>query len=321
MRARTDPTADFDAAAATAEAAIPELERLGADEALVRVWRALAAVRLIQYDVGAFEAAAEQAVEQARRVGQTRGEAEALYWFCLALSLGSRPAREGILRSEELLAEASGPSSTAAILTAAATLHALVGDLERALDWVRRGRAQFRDLGFVVNAESHAQAEGLVLAHAHDFEGAEEVMRRSTEALEAMGETVVLTMHQGVRAVALARLGQLDESLELCRRMTEGAFIAYAQILWRQARALALSQRGEHDEALQLAREAVMFTGDPNGLHARTEMLDTLAEVAIAAGETEEAGRALEEGVELAERKGCVVCAERLGGRLAELRR
>jgi tetratricopeptide (TPR) repeat protein len=146
-------------------------------------------------------------------------------------------------------------------------------------------------------------------------------MRRSTEALEAMGETVVLTMQQGVRAVALAQLGRLDESLELCRRMTEGAFIAYAQVLWRQARALALSQMGKHEEALTLAREAVAFTGDPNGLHARSEMLETLGEVAVAAGETDEARRALEEGVSLAERKGCVVCVARLGGLLDDLGR
>jgi class 3 adenylate cyclase/tetratricopeptide (TPR) repeat protein len=319
LRARTDTSCDLETAATAVEAATRELERLGADSALVRAWRALAALRLMQYDLAAFEHAAEQSVEQARRFGQTRGEAEALYWFCLALGLGSRPVPEGIRRCEELLAEVSGPLSTASVLIAGSSLHALADDLERALDWVRRGRAGFADLGFVVLSEAHAQAEGMVLAHAGDFEGAEEVLRRSSDALDAIGETVSLAMQLGVRAVALARLGRIDESLELSRRVSETAPMGYSQVLWRQARSCALSRLGEHEEALRLAREAVLFSGDPNGLHGRTEMLENLAAVAAAAGETDEARRALEEGVSLAERKGCVVCVRRLGERLEAL--
>jgi class 3 adenylate cyclase/tetratricopeptide (TPR) repeat protein len=319
MRARTDPSCDLGAAADAAEAATRELDDLGAGPALVRVWRAVAALRLMQYDLRSFEEAAEQSVEQARRFGQTRGEAEALYWLCLALSVGPRPVPEGIRRCEELLEEVSGPLSTASVLIAGSSLHALAGDLERALDWVRRGRAGFADLGFVVMSEAHAQAEGMVLAHAGDFEAAEEVLRRSSEALDAIGETVSLAMQLGVRALALARLGRIEESLALSRRVSETAPMGYAQVLWRQARSYALSRTGEHEEALALAREAVRFSGDPNGLHGRTETLENLAAVAAAAGETDEARRALEEGVSLAERKGCVVCTQRLGARLESL--
>jgi tetratricopeptide (TPR) repeat protein len=84
-----------------------------------------------------------------------------------------------------------------------------------------------------------------------------------------------------------------------------------AQILWRQAEARVLVARGKLDEARELAEAAVELTADTVDLVLRADALIDLAMVLIWAGRRNEAGPPVREALELYERKGASVAAER----------
>jgi class 3 adenylate cyclase/tetratricopeptide (TPR) repeat protein len=100
IRAQSEPGYDPTGPVQAAEAAIPELEQLGADAALAGVWRMLVITRLIEHNPAALEHAAERALETARRLGDARGEAEALFWLSLAIAIGGTTVEAGVRRYE-----------------------------------------------------------------------------------------------------------------------------------------------------------------------------------------------------------------------------
>ena len=307
---------DLDAAAASVQKLIPELEERGADAALAAAWRVLIMVSMYRADSRAAEDAANRAFEYARRAGHVRGEGEALFFSVLCLLMSPTPVAEGLRRCDEALAAGAGPMAEAAARIIAATLLSLQGEIEEARRLVALGQAGFRELGFVFNAEAMAQCDAQIELHAGDPAAADEVLVRSTEFLVAAGDTGNLPMQQALRSVILARLGRAGEALELSRQ-GEAAASLLGQAYWRCGRALALAAQGRHGEAIELARTgAGMMTGSGD-LHGRGEMLESLADVLLAAGDTEGARSALEQAHTLFTEKGCTVCAGRTRDRLA----
>ena len=169
---------------------------------------------------------------------------------------------------------------------------------------VRRGRDGFRELGFVLYAESSAHAEAVVELHMGDLDAAERVLREGSAVLEAVGETASLANQKGLLAWILARTGRADEALELAAQSSSIAAARVAHAYWRRGRSLALAQLGRHDEALAVAREAVGVIADTGDMHSHAEMLENLAEVASLGGAEEEAHGALEQAAALFEREG-----------------
>ena len=313
----SNPAVDLAGAAASVEAAIPELERLEADAALSVVWKVLFIIYMIWHDVARAEEAANNALEYARRAGQVRWEGEAQWFVALSLLVGPLPCREALRRCEALLGEAPGPLSSASVLTIVAALRALLGDTDEGRRLVRQAREGYRELGFVLYAENMGQVEAQIEAHAGDIEAAERVLEVSTAALEAIGEFATLGIHLGLRAWMLARLGRAEEALAVSEAAERIAISRSAQAHFRRGRSLALARLGRHAEALAIAREAVGVLGSTADLHGRAETHENLAEVAAAAGEQAEAAEALERAASLYEQKGCVVCSARVRDRLA----
>jgi tetratricopeptide (TPR) repeat protein len=277
----------------------------------------LVITRLIEHDPAALEHAAERALETARRLRHARGEAEALFWLSLAIVIGPATVEDALLRYERMLAEAPGPLGEAGILTFAGWGHAMLRDPDEGRLLVRRGRERFRELGFVLYAESSAHAEAAVELHMGDLDAAERVLREGSAVLEAVGETASLANQKGLLAWILARTGRADEALELAAQSSRIAAARVAHAYWRRGRSLALAHTGEHEEALAVAREAVGVIAATGDMHTHAEMLENLAEVAAMGGEHEEGLGALEQAAALFERKGCIVCAARTRERAA----
>jgi tetratricopeptide (TPR) repeat protein len=84
-------------------------------------------------------------------------------------------------------------------------------------------------------------------------------------------------------------------------------------------KAKILARRGRHVDAEALAREAVAIGERTDKTDWQATAYADLAEVLLLAHDDEEAGAALERALELYERKGNLVLADRTRSRLGEL--
>jgi class 3 adenylate cyclase len=318
-RAQSDPHFDVATAFEVISAAIPELERHGADRVLAQAWRLLGFFHLIGHQFGPLEEAATRSLQHARRAGGAGGQADALFWLTLGVALGPRPAASAVNRCEELLAEASGPHATAAVMHALAALRAMTGEIDEGRRLMRQVRETFRDLGLAVQAEGAAHTEAMVALHGGDLDGAEQTLRPAIEALAQGGETAFLSLLLGLLAGIRARRGDVDEALELAERCRAVAVLRMSQAYASVAKAHALAQRGESEEAAALAREALLPLVDADDSHTRGWMAHHAAEALALAGELDAARSTHAEAEALFSEKGCVVCTAQVRERVARL--
>ncbi len=90
-------------------------------------------------------------------------------------------------------------------------------------------------------------------------------------------------------------------------------------MLWRQVRGKVLARRGEHGEAERLAREAVALGEPTDYLDAKGDTFADLAEVLLLGGKGDQAVAALQQALEIYERKGNLVSTQRAQTRLTEI--
>jgi tetratricopeptide (TPR) repeat protein len=139
--------------------------------------------------------------------------------------------------------------------------------------------------------------------------------------LEELGERGWLSTASAELAQALYAIDRLDEAETWARRSRElGASDDLAtQALWRQVDAKVLARRGHAEEAERLAREAVAIADPTQQLLLRADSHADLATVFELVGKLADACAALERALDLYERKGNVVEAQRVRARLAEV--
>ena len=122
-------------------------------------------------------------------------------------------------------------------------------------------------------------------------------------------------------ADTLCAQARYDEAAELTKVMPTGVSDwIQPHVLWRSARAKALARLGRPDEAVVLAQEAVAIAEPTDGLNLRAGALLDQAEVFRAVDLNEDAARTVDAALQLYERKGNLVMAERTG-RLDDLAR
>jgi len=150
---------------------------------------------------------------------------------------------------------------------------------------------------------------------AGDPAAAEEQLRASCDALEAMGERGFLSTVAGFRAHALYALGDGDAAEEASRQSERFAASDdfFSQVLWRSARAKVYAQRGAFEAALALAHEAVALSdGTENeNLNMRGDMLSDLGEVLRLSGSPHEAAAAFADAARRYEAKENLVSLQR----------
>jgi class 3 adenylate cyclase/tetratricopeptide (TPR) repeat protein len=306
-----------------AEEAIGVFEESGDHGGLAKAWHLVALIHWDEARAADTEQALERAVTHAGLAGDRRQEAEDLALLSMTPSWGPTPVKEGIRRCEQILERAAGhPRVEAFALVTRGALEAMAGRIDQGRDMTERGRGRLESLGLLVTAAATSHASGQVELLAGDAVAAERALRAGYERLKAMGEKAYLSTTAAYLAEAVYQQGRLEEADTFTRISEETADPRdlASQIGWRSARAKILARQGQTEEAEGLATDALVLAQGTDFLDMQADALMALAEVLAGAGRRDEAGAAVEQALELHERKGSVIRTERARAFLAELR-
>jgi len=315
LRTQTDPRLTNSEVAATAERALPELERLADEHGLAEAWWLLNWSRFRAGQNTLALEAAEQAVERARRAGHRREELRALGAIAMALKWGPTPVEEGLRQCDELVERADGALLVEAFAQRVrGVLLSMTGEFERGRESCRRALEIYEELGQHVSAIGTSVELERVETQAGRLDVTEEVLRSAYERLREIGDVGYLSWIGPRLARVLAQRGSLDEAIELARRsrreMQEDH--AFGQVAARIAEATALCAQGKNAEAETLALEALELVEQTDMLDVRGDVLVVLSDIDRAAGRDELARARAGAALALYERKGDIVSAARI---------
>ena len=149
---------------------------------------------------------------------------------------------------------------------------------------------------------------------------AESELRRGYQALRGMGERGLLSMVGAELARAVYAQERYEEAEQLTQESERlaGKADVRSQITWRAVRGKILARRHDFARAEAYAREAVRIAEQTDDVNSRGRALMDLAEVLELAGRPDDAVAAVEQALDLFERKGNVVSAEKARTLLTE---
>jgi DNA-binding SARP family transcriptional activator len=299
---------------------IPVFEAVGDDRSLGRTWRAIAFVHgSIGLRFAPSAQAAERALEHCQRADWSTSTC--LADLATALHSGPTPVREAIRGCRELLKRAD-LGTQARILPFVGGLEAMRARFAEARRQVAQAKSLFEQLGQHLDAEACC---GTFAARVELLAGnpveATRILAATCEALERLGDRAGLGTRSAELAEALLLQGLHEEAdrRSAIARSLGAEDDLLTQILWRSVRAKLLATRDELMEAEHLAREAVRLAENTDALNHRAKAALDLGEVLRIAGRSHEAGEAVENAIELLDRKGNLVAAKRARTLLDEL--
>ena len=161
---------------------------------------------------------------------------------------------------------------------------------------------------------------GWVEILAGDPAAAEPELRAGAKTLQEIGELPWLSTVAGILAEAIYAQGRYDEVEEWLRTSEEAAGTedVYSQSLLRSIKAKLLARRGEAEEVERLGREAVALTEPTDFLFMRAFALLSLGDALVTTGRRDRAVSVLNRALEVCERKGFTVGADRARELLAK---
>jgi ATP/maltotriose-dependent transcriptional regulator MalT len=296
----------------TAARALEVFSELGDERGLLQVWRRISRAELVRCSYTAAEAAGDEALRYALRIGEpnelARAVAGAADSLATALLWGPTPVAEAARRCEELLLAGPGNEPLRAnVLSALAGLRALEADFEEARRLRSEAEAIYRDLGLTLLLAGHTEIAAQIERYANDPPAAEAHLRAGLELL-ARTEDAQSALHNGWLAAALIAQGRYGEAREPAEaaRDTAPAVDVLAGVVWRGALARIEAAAGNLDLALALARDGADMAALTDGLAMRAEALLDLAAVLTAAGDTGAAAKAERDAARLYAEKGRV---------------
>jgi class 3 adenylate cyclase/tetratricopeptide (TPR) repeat protein len=283
------------------------------DAMIATIWRLLAWAHGTSCRYGLASAAAERAIEHARRANDARQIRLAAVHYALAALHGPTPVPEAIRRCEEIAAESQGDRRTQGIVTSTlAALLAMRGEFDDARRLYLDAQAMFSDLGSTVVGASTSLATSWVERLAGDLPAAERELRRDYETLRDLGEKYLLSTVAAELArvfYAQERFGEAERMSRHAQDLADADDIA-SQTLWRTVYAKVLARKGNSDGALLLMGEAIDLLGPTDAVVAQAETLVDLAEVLRRAGRNKDADDVLDDAVALLEHKEAAVPAD-----------
>jgi class 3 adenylate cyclase/tetratricopeptide (TPR) repeat protein len=253
-------------------------------------------------------------LDRATEVGDMRHAREAATSLAGNLFWGNGTATDILAEVERLMpVVADSPTATSLLLIRLPLAHAMLGRFEEARQAANRAREACAQIGNPMNTASGALSMFSAYRLTGDWAQAERESREATAFFEAAGNEGFQSTSVLCLAEAVAAQGRFVEAEELAERgrSLTGQDDAIAQMQWRNVMAMVLAARGELEEAERLDREAVEI-GDRTGwINERGDAWMKLADVLREAGKDDEAAGAFRAAVELYERKGSLVGAER----------
>jgi len=310
LRAQTDAQLSMVELEATAERALPELERLEDERGLASAWWL---VHWARFRLGRYAdslAAAEQTVEHARRAGDRREELRALGAIAMATKHGPTPVTEGLARCDELVERSGGASLMEAFAARVrGFLLAMTGEFERGREECRRSVELYEELGNRVSALGVVCELEVVERKSGRLEVAEEELRSANVRLREIGDVGYLSWVVPQLARILALRGKVDEAIELARssRAEMQPDHSFGQVTARLAEAIALTSNGTLEAAEEVALAALELVERTDALDVHADVLLALADIDRAHGRTSQASVRVARAIELSERKGDVV--------------
>jgi len=302
-----------DISAATEEA-IPILEGLRDEAGLAKAWLTLAAAAP---GMAAAERAAERAFAHARRAHDARDKDASLFARLSAALYGERPVEEVKQLCLQLLEEARGPFAEVGTLEILGALKLRSGEALEGRELYERADRLYRELGMKHRAAVNWQCWGRSELAVGNPDLAESAFRKSVDEFSEMGDRWFEGAVLAHLAHALCDQGRYDEADSVLDRCYE--LPAASGCLAPSARARVLAAAAETEDALKFASDALDRARQQDWPEGRAQVLVSLAEVLHRAGRLAEETAALQEALELYQRKGIAPAAERVRAQLEGL--
>jgi tetratricopeptide (TPR) repeat protein len=312
-------TGDVAQVDALANQALSFFEAAGDDFALALAYRALVQVADIRAQMDTLVNAAENAAAHAQKAGFP--DQAHVAWSVYGRFHGTMRVSDFLAwQDEQDERDRRNPWNRGYRAGALA----MVGRLDEAHALLAELRVELGELG-----------GGLLLAMTCSRVGVEiELLATDPAAAVALGEEGCRLLDElgqrGILATSAVWLAQANYALDRLEdaEVWAGRAVeiekteddAVTQMLWRQVIAKVRARRGELVEAERLAREAIEIGTRTELLNGQAWAFFDLAEVLALGGRREDAAEALEQALDLYERKENLVMAERTRTRLSELR-
>jgi tetratricopeptide (TPR) repeat protein len=304
--------------------ALPELERcvevfdaVGDDSGLAETWALIGSIHFWSGRAAVGAEAADRAVAHALQADDRRRAAEALQVRAMAESEGPTPVADVAAHCESLMrAEAASDRVLRTAVTAnRAEAEAARGNFDLARALASEAKVIAEELGLeVLYANRALRAAGQVAMLAGELRNAEREFRAAADHLRKIGDVGHLSSIAPLCADVLYAQGRYDEALALTEESRQLTMVGDvdAEVNWRRVQAKVFARQGRMDEAVRLATEAVALGSPTDYLSLRGRACADLAEVLGLAGQADGAAAALRQALELFERKGNVVLAQRV---------
>jgi predicted ATPase/class 3 adenylate cyclase len=309
-------------ARALVQEAISSEASSGDGRTLSKAWVVLVVVEIISGSMGAALQHGVKALEQARAVGDHYTEGQLRIWIFASHLHGPTPIPEAIEQVEASLARSASQLHVVQGRAVLASLHGYAGtDPESGAAEMRAARGVVREMGEEVLWGGLGMSEAELVALSGDVEGAAAVLQEACEELERLGEKSFLSTSLGLLAGHLCDLGRFDEAerYALMGKEIGATEDILTEAVWRSSLARTLAARGEHGEALRLMQESLELSEKTDMLPTRGLIFRAYGEVLVAAGRTDEARAAFEEGIERYRKKGAIAHVRLIEKRLSEL--
>jgi class 3 adenylate cyclase/predicted ATPase len=262
----------------------------------------------------------ELAADYAREAGDRAVEIDALAGIISSLTFGPEPVASALQRLTEIEERSEGAGRLrASTLRAEAWLHALAGNFDQARELVRTAEQLASELGLEnLRAAGILRISGQIELLAGDATAAEAVLREAYDSLHRSSDWGHLASVAPILAETLLSQGKQDEAAGLLDLTADWAIDddAEAQILLACARAKLAALRGDAAGAESSARAAVERAARGDELVLRATALIRLADALALDGRSDQMRDALQQALQLCDRKGDAVTAELVRRRL-----
>ena len=305
----------LDQAREVADETLPVLMELADDVGIAKALTLSGQTEYVRCRISEAEALIERALLHAER-GKDRQQARTALALLAKTNLdGPRPAEDAIAHHEKLARRLPGDRTLEAVLaTTRAPLEAMRGRVEEARALYKRAQVTLEELGRSLSLANVRCDSGAAELLAGDARAAEEELRWGLEALEAIGETGVLSSISALlgRAVlAQGRIAEAERYAVFSEELTSREDV-FAQIEWRTVRAGVCARTDRLAEAERVAREAVELSEGIDALNLKGDAFAALGEALQGVGRFDEARKSFAEAHSLYARKGNLIASSRL---------